>query len=59
MKVAGHNRASAIELVHRMEGSTHFQGAQLVQEGSTENGTGVAAVIVAVYVPDASNRSGK
>ena len=59
MKVAGDNRASAIELVHRMEGSTHFQGAQLVQEGSTENGTGVAAVIVAVYVPDASNRSGK
>jgi hypothetical protein len=42
-----------------MEGSTHFQGAQLVQEGSTENGTGVGAVIVAVYVPDASNRSGK
>ena len=59
MKVAGDNRASAIELVHRMEGSTHFQGAQLVQEGSTKNGTGVAAVIVAVYVPDASNRSGK
>jgi type IV pilus assembly protein PilN len=59
MKVAGDNRAGPIELVHRMEGSTHFQGAQLVQEGSSENVTGVAAVIVAVYVPDASDRSGK
>jgi len=59
MKVAGDNRAAAIELVHRMEGSTHFQGAQLVQEGSSDNGTGVAAVIVAVYVPDAAGRSGK
>ncbi len=61
MKVAGDNRAAAIELVHRMEGSTHFQGAQLTSENtdSGTGGTGVAAVIVAVYVPDASNRSGK
>jgi len=59
MKVAGDNRAAAIELVHRMEGSTHFQGSQLIQEGSPDNGGGVAAVIVAVYVPDAANRSGK
>ena len=62
MKVAGDNRAGPIELVHRMEGSTHFQGAQLAQESSSETGTGgtgVAAVIVAVYVPDASNRSRK
>jgi len=59
MKVAGDNRAAAIELVHRMEGSTHFQGAQLVQEGSSDNATGVAAVIVAVYVPDAAGRSAK
>ncbi len=61
MKVAGDNRGAAIELVHRMEGSTHFQGAQLAQETSDNGngGTGVAAVIVAVYVPDASNRSGK
>ena len=61
MKVAGDNRAGPIELVHRMEGSTHFQGAQLTSENtdSGTGGTGVAAAIVAVYVPDASNRSGK
>jgi len=59
MKVAADNRAGAVDLVHRMEGSKHFQGAQLVQEGSPENGAGVSATIVAVYVPDAGNRSGK
>ena len=59
MKVAADDRAGAVDLVHRMEGSKHFQGAQLVQEGSSENGAGVAATIVAVYVPDTSNRSGK
>jgi len=59
MKVAGDNRGGAIELVHRMEGSTHFQGAQLTSESSGDNGAGVAAVIEAVYVPDAVNRSGK
>jgi Fimbrial assembly protein (PilN) len=60
MKVAGDNRASAIELVHRMEGSTHFQGAQLSSESAADvnGGTGVTATITAVYVPDA-NRSGK
>jgi type IV pilus assembly protein PilN len=59
MKVVGDNRGGAIELVHRMEGSTHFQGAQLAQESSADNGVGVAAVIVAVYVPDLANRSAK
>jgi hypothetical protein len=59
MKVAADNRAGAVDLVHRMEGSKHFQGAQLVQEGSSENGAGVTATIVAVYVPDTGNRSGK
>jgi Tfp pilus assembly protein PilN len=59
MKVATDNRAGAVDLVHRMEGSKHFQSAQLVQEGSIENGTGVSATIVAVYVPDTSIRSGK
>src|SRR5580658_8606371 len=29
MKVAGNTRSAAIELVHRMEGSKHFQGTQL------------------------------
>ncbi|MFY9560104.1 MAG: hypothetical protein WAQ52_07710 [Terriglobales bacterium] len=60
MKVAGDNRAGAVELVHRMEGSKHFQGSQLVQEGqSSEGGAAVAATIVAVYVPDAADRSAK
>src|SRR5262249_3911299 len=46
MKVAGDNRAGAIELVHRMEGSKHFQSPQMIQENqSTESGTGVAATI--------------
>lgn len=58
MKVATDNRAGAVELVHRMEGSKHFQGAQLTQEGS-ESGIGVVATIVAIYVPDSSSRSGK
>ncbi|MGD1215885.1 MAG: hypothetical protein ABR861_12960 [Terriglobales bacterium] len=60
MKVAGDTRAAAVELVHRMEGSTHFQGAQLVQEGlSTEAGSGVVASVVSIYVPDSTDRSGK
>jgi hypothetical protein len=42
-----------------MEGSKHFQGAQLAQEQSSDNGAGIAATITAVYVPDTSNRSGK
>jgi hypothetical protein len=59
MKVAAENRAGAVDLVQRMEGSKHFQGAQLAQEQSNENGGGIAATIVAVYVPDTSIRSGK
>jgi type IV pilus assembly protein PilN len=59
MKVAADNRAGAVDLVHRMEGSKHFQGAQLVQEGSADNGAGVSATIVAIYVPDTSGRSAK
>jgi len=60
MKVAGDTRAAAVELVHRMEGSKHFQGAQLVQEGPTgETGSGVAAMVVAIYVPDSAGRSEK
>jgi type IV pilus assembly protein PilN len=59
MKIAADNRAGAIELVHRMEGSKHFQATQLVQEGSPENGAGVSATIVALYIPDAADRSGK
>ncbi len=60
MKVAGDTRAAAVELVHRMEGSKHFQGAQLVQEAPTgETGAGVAAIVVAIYVPDSAGRSEK
>ena len=60
MRVAGDTRAAVVELVHRMEGSKHFQGAQLVQEGQTgEAGSGVAAAVVAIYIPDATDRSGK
>ena len=59
MKVAADSRAGAIDLVHRMEGSKHFQGAQLVQEQSAETGGGIAATIVAVYVPDSAVRSTK
>jgi type IV pilus assembly protein PilN len=58
MKVAADSRAGAVELVHSMEGSKHFQNAQLVQEGSSESGGGgVTATIKAVYVPDVANRS--
>jgi type IV pilus assembly protein PilN len=58
MKVACDTRAAAIELVHRMEGSKHFQGAQLVQEGqNSESGTSIAASVDAIYVPDITDRS--
>lgn len=63
MKLSGETRSAAVELVHRMEGSKHFQSAQLVQSQG-ETGTGVTAVVVAVYVPDSTisdskDRSGK
>jgi type IV pilus assembly protein PilN len=60
MKVAGETRAAAVELVHRMEGSKHFQGAQLVSEGTEgQTGSGVIASVVSIYVPDVMDRSGK
>src|SRR6266851_7948761 len=58
MKIACDTRSAAVELVHRMEGSTHFQGAELVQEASGE-GSAVLASVVAIYVPDAKVRSAK
>jgi len=58
MKVAADNRAGAVDLVHRMEGSKHFQKTQLVGEQSQENGQGVSATISALYIPDAADRSG-
>ncbi len=60
MRVAGDTRAAAIELVHRMEGSKHFQGAQLVEEGQgTEPGSPVTATVVSIYVPSLTEGSGK
>jgi type IV pilus assembly protein PilN len=61
MRVAGDTRAAAVELVHRMEGSRHFQGAQLVSEGLSggEGGSGVVASVISIYVPDSTDRSGK
>jgi type IV pilus assembly protein PilN len=53
MKLSGETRSAAVELVHRMESSKHFQSAQLVQTQG-ETGTGVSAVVVAVYVPDST-----
>ncbi len=58
MKVVGDTREAAVELVHRMESSKHFQGAQLVQENQ-EAQAGVGATVLSIYVPDATERSGK
>jgi type IV pilus assembly protein PilN len=53
-------RAAAVELVHRMESSKHFQGAQLTAETqSSDAGASVAATVDAVYVPDVTDRSAK
>ncbi|MGO9404104.1 MAG: PilN domain-containing protein [Terriglobales bacterium] len=58
MHVAADTRAAAVELVHRLEGSKHFQGAELVSEGeSAQPGAGVAASVVSIYVPGSSDRS--
>jgi len=61
MKVAGDNRAAAIELVHRMEGSKHFQDAQLLSETGAggEGSTSIIAAVYAIYIPDASDGGGK
>ena len=60
MKVACDTRAAAVELVHRMEGSKHFQGAQLVQENvGSDNGSNVAASVLSIYVPDSTDKGGK
>jgi type IV pilus assembly protein PilN len=61
MKVAGDNREAAIELVHRMEGSKHFRDAQLLSESgaSAEGSASIIAAVYAIYIPDASEESGK
>ena len=52
MKVVGTSRAAAVELVHRMETSRHFQNAQLVQESASDKGEGVVATVESTYVPE-------
>jgi len=60
MRVVGDTRAAAVELVHRMEGSKHFQNAQLVTEAvGGDTASGVTATVVATYIPDEVNGSGK
>jgi type IV pilus assembly protein PilN len=60
MKVAGDTRSAAVELVHRMEGSKHFQGAQLVSENQGgEAGSSVVATVQSIYLPDSPEKSGK
>ncbi|MGA3091302.1 MAG: PilN domain-containing protein [Terriglobales bacterium] len=60
MKVGGNTRSAAVELVHRMEGSKHFQNAQLLEEGSSSQpGEGVAASVISIYVPESLDRGGK
>ena len=60
MRVACDTRGAAVELVHRMEGSRHFQAAQLVSEAQNgDTGSGVIASVISIYVPDATDRSGK
>jgi len=59
MKVVGDTRTEAIDLVHRMESSKHFQGAQLVTESTGDNGASVMATVSAIYVPDTADRGGK
>jgi type IV pilus assembly protein PilN len=58
MKVIGDNRSGVVELVHRMEGSKHFQQAQLVDE-SQEADHGIVASVISIYVPDSPEKSGK
>jgi len=58
MKLVGENRSAAVELVHRMEGSVHFQNAQLVAEQASDNGS-VVATVVATYIPPDAKGSAK
>ncbi len=60
MKLVGDSRTPAVELVHRMESSRHFQNPQLVQEQTAgDNGSAVIATVASIYVPDEPDRSGK
>ena len=56
MKVLGENRSAAVDLVHRMEGSSRFRNAQLVAE--SESAEGVVAQVVATYIPEEAKGGG-
>jgi Tfp pilus assembly protein PilN len=59
MKVDGDSRSAALELVHHMEASRHFQDTQLVAEGpASNNPNAVGAEITAIYVPDQPHGGG-
>jgi Tfp pilus assembly protein PilN len=57
MRVLGQNRSAAVDLVHRMEGSSRFRNAQLMAE--SESTEGVTAQVVATYIPEDAKGSGK
>ena len=60
MRVVGDTRAAAVDLVHRMEGSKHFQAAQLVSESpSSDTGGGVVATVISIYIPDEASGGAK
>jgi type IV pilus assembly protein PilN len=60
MRVVGDTRTAAVELVHRMEGSRHFQGAQLLSESQNgQMGSSIIALVDTIYVPDPLDRSAK
>ncbi len=60
MILMGDSRAPAVELVHRMEGSKHFQNPQLMSEQTAgENAAAVRVSVAAIYVPDMADRSAK
>lgn len=60
MRVVGDTRSEAVDLVHRMEGSKHFQSSQLVSEQQAGNdASSVIATVAAIYIPDPADRGGK
>ncbi len=56
MRVLGENRSAAVDLVHRMEGSSRFRNAQLMAE--SESAEGVVAQVVATYIPEEAKGGG-
>lgn len=60
MRVVGDTRSEAVDLVHRMESSKHFQSSQLVSEQQAGNdASSVIATVAAIYIPDPADRGGK